>query len=142
MKNETKITARYAETDRMGVIHHSVYAVWFEVGRTNFIKMMGVTYSQLEKDGIMLPLSELQCTYYRPVNYEDEVVIETAVQKITFSRIVFHYRVLLDGELMAEGFTTHAFVDSKTFRPMNGKKFHPELFAKLAAAQEKQPEES
>ena len=131
MKYETHITARYAETDQMGIIHHSVYPVWFEVGRTDFIKMLGIGYGQLEKDGVMLPLSELSCKYIRPLHYEDEVIIQTSVQKVTFSRIQFSYKVLLDGVLMAEGSTTHGFVDSKTLRPLNMKKFDQQLFEKL-----------
>ena len=131
MKYETHITARYAETDQMGIIHHSVYPVWFEVGRTDFIKMLGIGYGQLEKDGVMLPLSELSCKYIRPLHYEDEVIIQTFVQKVTFSRIQFSYKVLFDGVLMAEGSTTHGFVDSKTLRPLNMKKFDQQLFEKL-----------
>ena len=66
--NRLEITARYAETDMMGIIHHSVYAVWFEAARTEFIKMTGISYTQLEKSGIMLPLSELCCKYILPVH--------------------------------------------------------------------------
>ena len=131
MINETPITARYAETEQMGIIHHSVYPVWFEVGRTNFIKMIGIGYGQLEKNGVMLPLSELTCKYIKPVHYEDEVIIQTSVQKLTVSRIQFAYKVLLDGVLMAEGTTTHGFVSSDTLRPLNMKKFDQQLFDKL-----------
>ena len=128
---ETHITARYAETDQMGIIHHSVYPVWFEVGRTDLIKILGIGYGQLEKNGVMLPLSELSCKYIKPLRYEDEVVIQTSIQKVTFSRIQFSYKVLLDGAVMAEGSTTHGFVDSKTLRPLNMKKFNQQLFEKL-----------
>ena len=131
MINETPITARYAETDQMGIIHHSIYPVWFEVGRTNFIKMLGISYSQLEKDGVMLPLSALDCRYIKPVHYEDEVIVQTSVMKLTVSRIQFSYKVLLDGVLMAEGSTTHGFVSSDTLRPLNMKKFDQQLFEKL-----------
>ena len=131
MINETPITARYAETDQMGIIHHSVYPVWFEVGRTNFIRMIGTGYGQLEKNGVMLPLSELSCKYIRPIHYEDEVIIRTSVMKLTVSRIQFSYKVLLDGVLMAEGSTTHGFVDSNTLRPLNMKKFNQQLFEKM-----------
>ena len=131
MINETPITARYAETDQMGIIHHSVYPVWFEVGRTNFIKMLGIGYRQLEKDGVMLPLSALDCRYIKPIHYEDEVIIQTSVIKLTVSRIQFGYKVLLDGVLMAEGSTTHGFVNSDTLRPLNMKKFNQQLFEKM-----------
>ncbi len=133
MKNETYITARYAETDQMGIIHHSVYPVWFEVGRTNFIRMLGISYSELEREGIMLPLSRLECHYLCPVHYEEEVLLETRVEKLTASRIQFSYRVLLDGTLMAEGSTTHGFVNADTLKPLNMKKYCEELYLQLAA---------
>ena len=132
MKCETKIIARYAETDQMGIIHHSVYPVWYEAARTDFIKYAGITYTQLEKMGVMLPLAELTCRYFRPVHYEDEVTVVTETLKLSAAKIIFRYRVILDGELMAEGTTTHGFVSSETFRPVNLKKLMPEFYAKLS----------
>lgn len=134
MKCEVTITARYAETDQMGIIHHSVYPVWFEVGRTEFIKMAGITYTQLEKDGVMLPLSELTCRYLRPVHYEDRVRLEVTIDKVSYAKIVFRYQVFLDGALMAEGTTTHGFVSSQTFRPVNIKKLMPDFYETLTKA--------
>ncbi len=132
MKCETKIIARYAETDQMGIIHHSVYPVWYEAARTDFIKYAGITYTQLEKMGVMLPLAELTCRYFRPVHYEDEVTVVTETIKLSAAKIIFRYRVILDGELMAEGTTTHGFVSSDTFKPVNLKKLMPEFYAKLS----------
>ncbi|MFR3009310.1 MAG: acyl-CoA thioesterase, partial [Pseudoruminococcus massiliensis] len=63
MKCESKIVARYAETDQMGIVHHSVYPIWFEVGRTDFIKLTGMSYTELEESGVMLPLASLECKY-------------------------------------------------------------------------------
>ena len=131
MRCETRIVARYAETDQMGVIHHAVYPVWFEVSRTEYIKTAGMTYTELEKAGVMMPLSELSCKYYIPVHYEDEVTIITETVKLTFSRVTFRYRVMLNGSLMTEGSTTHAFVSTDTFRPVSLKKVMPELYEKL-----------
>ncbi len=125
------ITARYAETDMMGIIHHSVYPVWFEAARTHFIKSTGMTYSELERRGVMLPLAELSCQYILPIHYEDEVVVETRLSGLSFAKIEFSYRVILDGKTMAQGKTLHGFVDSKTFRPLSIKKVQPELYAKL-----------
>lgn len=122
------ITARYAETDMMGIIHHSVYPVWFEAARTHFIKSTGLKYSELEKSGIMLPLSELNCKYFHPVHYEDEVTIETIVSKLSFAKIEFSYRAVIDGKIMAQGSTVHGFVDSSSFRPLNIKKKDPALY--------------
>ena len=136
MRYETKITARYAETDQMGIIHNSVYAVWYEAARTEFIKISGITYSQLEAKGIMLPLTELGCKYLLPVHYEDEVTIETRITRISFAKVTFGYRVLLNGNVMNEGFTSHGFVDSKTFKPLNIKKVFPEFYEKLKSIRE------
>ena len=70
---ETKITVRYAETDQMGVAHHSVYAVWYEVARTEFAKKYIIPYSEAEKIGIMMPVAELTSKYYKSAFYEDEL---------------------------------------------------------------------
>ena len=133
--NRLEITARYAETDMMGIIHHSVYAVWFEAARTEFIKMTGITYSELEKQGIMLPLSELCCKYILPLHYEDRVIVETRISSMSFAKIEFSYRVMHEGNVTAEGKTLHGFVDSKTFRPVSLKKVRPELYEKLKEAE-------
>ena len=126
-----EIKARYAETDMMGIIHHSVYPVWYEAARTEFIKMAGMTYTELEKGGIMLPLSELNCKYFRPIKYEDVVTVQTRLSKLSFAKIEFSYRVMLDGQIMASGSSLHGFVDAKTFRPVSLKKVRPELYEKL-----------
>lgn len=133
LKNETLITARYAETDQMGIIHHSIYPVWFEVGRTNFIKMLGFKYSQMEKDGIMLPLALLSCNYLQPIHYEDEIVVETSVKEIRYAKIEFSYKVIMKNTntLMATGSTVHGFVNSQTFKPINLKKVNPKMYQKL-----------
>ena len=120
MEFEINITARYAETDQMGIIHHSVYPVWFEVARTEFIKTSG-----------MLPLSELTCKYIYPVHYEDNVTIRVNIEKLSFAKITFGYKVILDGRVMSQGTTTHGFVDSNTFRPVNIKKVMPDFYEKL-----------
>lgn len=133
MESITKITARYAETDRMGIIHHSVYPVWFEVGRTDYIKQCGMSYSEMEKSGVMTPLSELHCKYFKPAYYEDRLLIKTTVSKISAARITFNYKVVNEstGELLCVGSTVHGFVDTNTFRPVNSKKALPEIFEKI-----------
>ena len=133
MESITKITARYAETDRMGIIHHSVYPVWFEVGRTDYIKQCGMSYSEMEKSGVMTPLSELYCKYFKPAYYEDRLLIKTTVSKISAARITFNYQVVNEstGELLCVGSTVHGFVNTNTFRPVNSKKALPEIFEKI-----------
>ena len=93
MITKSFVTARYAETDQMGVIHHSVYAVWYELARTDFIKKVGISYSKMEEMGILLPLSELTCKYHQATLYEYEITIETRILALTPSRIQFGYTV-------------------------------------------------
>ena len=74
------LIVRYAETDRMGIVHHSNYPVWFEAGRTEYIKQNGISYSEIEKEGILLPLLELKCRFINSSTYEDRIVVRTSVR--------------------------------------------------------------
>ena len=82
----------------------------------------------------MLPLASLECRYIIPVKYEDEVIIETTVVSVKAAKIEFHYRVLRGNQVCSEGGTVHAFVDSKTFRPINMRKANQSLYEKFSAA--------
>ncbi len=133
MHSRTKIVVRYAETDQMGIAHHSNFPIWYEQGRTDYIKMFGTTYSDMEKAGVMTPLRNLTCHFKLPARYEDELIIRTWCTSISAARIEFSYTVKKieeDGSEieLAYGTTEHGFVDSKTFRPCNVKKRLPELF--------------
>ena len=130
--SKTYLTVRYAETDMMGIVHHSRYYPWFEVARTDFIKKTGVTYSQMEREGILLPLTETGAKYIYGLRYEDEVMVTCRLSKLTVARCEFEYEVyrLPDKTLMSQGITKHGFVD-KTLRPINLKKAHPDLWEKL-----------
>jgi acyl-CoA thioester hydrolase len=136
MHSRSYITVRYAETDRMGIAHHSNYPVWFEVGRTDFIKMFGTTYSDMENAGVMLPLVNLTCHFIQPALYEDELIVRTWCIHMTAARIEFAYsvkRINPDGSETELGYgtTEHGIVDSKTFRPCNIKKRLPVLYDKI-----------
>jgi acyl-CoA thioester hydrolase len=95
---ETGLTVRYAETDRMGIVHHSNYPVWFEAGRTQFIKALGISYSEIEGRGFLLPLLELHCKYKGAARYEDEIIVRTTLKEISFTRVTFLYEVFKNGE--------------------------------------------
>ena len=131
-KSETRLTVRYAETDMMGIVHHSRYYPWFEQARTDFIKRSGLTYSQMEKMGILLPLTETQCRYIYGLTYEDEVLITCEIEKLTVARIEFAYEVykLPEMKKASEGKTKHGFVD-KDMRPLNLKKALREVWENL-----------
>lgn len=133
MISETKITVRYAETDRMGIVHHSVYPIWYEAARTEAIKKIGMTYSALEKNGIMTPLVELNSKYITPAEYEDILVIKVGISKLTPARIVFDYQVVKQGEdkPINTGSTTHAWVGND-LRPINLKKQFPDIFDRVS----------
>ena len=138
MHSKSYLTVRYAETDRMGIAHHSNYPVWYEVGRTDYIKMFGVTYSQMEEAGVMMPLTNLSCHFINPAYYEDNVIIRTWIIGLKAARIQFTYTVKKINEDGSEtelgyGTTEHGIVDSSSFRPCNLRKRMPELFEQLKA---------
>ncbi len=130
MPNITKLTVRYAETDKMGVVHHAVYPVWFEVARTDYIKAIGMSYAKMEEDGVMLPVVGITCRYRQPARYDDEITVVTKITRLNAARIEFSYEALLpDGEAACEGTSSHAFVDAETFKPINFAKRCPEFFS-------------
>lgn len=130
--SQTHITVRYSETDMMGIVHHSRYYPWFEQARTDFIKTTGITYSEMEKMGIMLPLTETNCKYLYGLTYEDEIIVTCTIERLTVARVDFVYEVFRLPEMkkMSEGRTKHGFIDNE-FRPVNLKKNYPQLWEKL-----------
>ncbi len=133
--SETAFTARYGETDQMGIIHHSNYPVWFEAGRTGFFKEIGIWYSKIEEKGILLPLTDLRCSYISPARYEDEIVVKTKIEEMSCVRLAFNYEVLNkdSGIIIAKGQTSHAWTD-KSLKPQNIQKKLPELYQALVEA--------
>jgi acyl-CoA thioester hydrolase len=109
--HRTQETVRYYETDRMNVAHHTTYLVWFEIGRTNLLKVSGHTYREMEEAGYLLPVVEYSCRMVKSVDYEDRVIIETCIDEIKSRTITFHYRILKDIHTIAEGMTKHVCVD-------------------------------
>lgn len=133
--SESKLKVRYVETDQMGIVHHSNYYPWFEVGRSDFIMESGITYSQMEGEGVLLPLVESYCKYNEGAKYEDDILVKTFIEEISPVKVIFNYNVIRekDGKLLAKGKTTHAFVN-KDFKIVNLKKKYPviwENFSKL-----------
>lgn len=131
---ETYVTVRYQETDQMGVAHHSVYPIWYEEARTNFIKhCIGISYTQIEKIGILFPLSELNCKYIKPALYEDKLKIHTYIKSVSPVKLEFEYKIYKDEELINIGYTEHPFV-SKDFKIINLKKYNLELYNTINSA--------
>ncbi len=113
MVHRERVRVRYAETDQMGIAHHSAYVVWFEVGRSGWLRARGMSYARVEEElGIFLVLSELWVRYHRPARYDQEVTVETELAAVRSRGLTFRYRVRADdGTLLAEGETGHIAVD-------------------------------
>jgi acyl-CoA thioester hydrolase len=113
--SRSSIRVRYAETDQMGVAYHGNYFAWFEVGRTDLLRNLGVTYRDLEKDGLRLPVIEAGARFLRPARYDDVLDIHTRVSSLGGARIGFEYEVRRDGTEapLATGSTAHAAVDGR-----------------------------
>ncbi len=128
----TKIQVRYCETDRMGVVHHSRYFPWFEVGRTEFFKQTGISYDAIEKQGVLLPLVDCYCKFIQGAVYGDEIYIAVSLESLGVAKCKFAYEILRaeDEALLATGYTTHGFT-TPDFQPVNIKKKFPELYELL-----------
>lgn len=144
----THLRVRYGETDAMGVVYHSNYFRYFEVGRSQTFRTLGYSYKKFESEGFMLPVTHCESTFYSPARYDDILWIETSVQQYKGARLKLHYKVYkqnnsdvldenapTDGQnliLLVEGNTSHAIVDSQ-LKPVNIKKSKPDFHQVLEA---------
>jgi acyl-CoA thioester hydrolase len=110
-QHDVEIRVRYAETDRMGYLHHSHYPVYFEQGRTELLRQRGINYRDIEDQGFFLVIARLECKYKKPARYDDVLRLRTIVQRVTPVRIEHRYEVYRGEELLTEGSTTLACVD-------------------------------
>lgn len=132
-KNRFSFRVRYEETDRMGIVYHSNYIVWFDMGRTEFLRALGYAYSDLEKEGVWLPIIEVGCTYKNPAKYDEEVTVETYIEELTRVKIRFGYKVYRGEELLVEGFTVQAFTTDK-LKPIGLNRVRPDIYKMLSDA--------
>jgi acyl-CoA thioester hydrolase len=112
--HETLLRVRYAETDKMGVVYHANYLVWFEIGRTEFCRARGFSYRDMEEnDNAFLVVAESYCRYKAPARYDDELVVRTHITELRRRSLRFGYEVvrLSDGQVIAEGETGHVVTD-------------------------------
>lgn len=109
---------RYAETDQMGVVYHGNYAVYFEMGRVEWLRNLGVSYKQMEESGIMLPVVSLTMNYKKPAHYDDLLTVTTRFKNQTSVKIEFDYEIHNEkGDLLTTGYSLLVFVDRKTGKP-------------------------
>lgn len=115
---EIEIRVRYAETDQMGFVYYGNYATYFEVARVESLRALGMSYKELEKSGIMLPVLEYNCKYLKPAKYDDLLTIKTTIKSIPTARIFFEYEVFNENkELLTIASTTLVFVQAANKRP-------------------------
>lgn len=114
----TTTEVRYAETDAMGVVHHSVYAVWMELARIGFLRRYGLAYEELEKQGYAIPVVEINIRYFRPARFGSVIRLEVGLKMDGSARFSFEYSIYCENELLARSFTGHVFTrQGKPCRP-------------------------
>ncbi|AZR72055.1 hypothetical protein BBF96_00790 [Anoxybacter fermentans] len=127
MKGKIQFRVRYAETDAMGIVHHANYYIWFEMGRTELLRELGLEYRSMEKKGIFCPVIESRCYYKNSARYDDFLTLETEIKSVNKATWTFSYRVLRDDQLLAEGYTVHCFINREG-KPVALKKANPEMY--------------
>jgi acyl-CoA thioester hydrolase len=127
-----RLRVRYAETDGMGIVHHSRYLPWLEMGRTELMRAHGFTYRKLEEMGVNLTVIEVNVRYRRPARYDDPIVVYTRLAEFGRVRVRFEYKVYNeeDNALLCEAYTEHAFV-GRDGRPIRVERQFPEAWAVL-----------
>ena len=117
-EHTTKVRVRYGETDQMGYMYYGNYAEFYEVGRVEMLRSLGMTYSGMEASGVMMPVLEMNCKYLKPALYDDEISIKVIMNKMPGVKIHFKYELYNPGgEMINVGETLLVFVNMKTNRP-------------------------
>lgn len=129
---ELNVRVRYAETDQMGVVYHGNYAQYFEMGRVEWLRNLGVSYKWMEENGVMLPVVTLTMNYKRPAKYDDLLTIKTIFKSQTSVKIEFDYEIYNEaGDLLTTGYSMLVFVDIKTGKPVLPPKYVTEKLENL-----------
>ena len=119
MKNfSIKIKVRYCETDQMGLVHHGSYINYFEEARIAWISNLGFSYSEMEKSGIILPVSKLNVSYLRPAYFDDDLLLSVEIAELPTSRLIFDYTIKKEEEVIVTGTTVLAFLNKETKKPV------------------------
>lgn len=115
----------------MGVVYNGNYPAFFEVARTELMRHFGLPYTEVEKQGYLLPLTELHCNYIRPAEYDDVISIEAELDLSILPRIKFIYNIFRESTTIASGFTTHIFVQASNMKPVKPPKFFNDTLLKI-----------
>lgn len=136
---EHRLRARYAETDQMGVIYHANYFNWFEIGRTEMIRELGIPYRSLEESGLLLPVVDLDAKFIKPAYYDDQICIRTRITDASQIRISFEVHIVREAteeeneQLLVTGHTKHVWLN-RSWKPVRIDREAPELYALLMSA--------
>jgi acyl-CoA thioester hydrolase len=110
---KSQLRVRYAETDKMGIVYHSNYLIWFEVGRSELFREIDLPYTRFEEQGLALAVVEASCRYRSPAHYDDELEVVTVIEKLTTRSVTFSYQIFRQGKVLAEGKTVHLFINKE-----------------------------
>ncbi len=124
VRHVSQVRVRYADTDKMGIVYNGEYLMYFEIARTEMLRSMGLPYTTLEADGILLPVLEAHVEYLRPAFYDDVLSLEASYTPSNGATIRIEYVIMRDGVTLATGYSRHSFVNAATWRPVRP----PELF--------------
>ena len=128
----TSIRVIYADTDAMGVVYHTNYIKWFEVGRSELLRSIGYPYSRMEEEGVLLPVAECSCKFRAPAVYDDLLDITARIIEMKAATVTLEYEIRRQnsGELLATGWTKHAVTDP-SFKPVRLREKNPGLFNRI-----------
>ncbi|MEH7613648.1 acyl-CoA thioesterase [Gottfriedia acidiceleris] len=127
--SEKLIEVRYAETDAMGVVYHANYLVWFEIGRTQLIKDLGFNYAEMESQGVISPVIDLNVSYKKSLRYGQTAKVKTKIKTLTPLKVIYEYEIMNEeGDICCIGNSTHVLVHKDTFRPIKFKKMFPDWY--------------
>jgi acyl-CoA thioester hydrolase len=128
--NETQLRVQYYETDQMGVVHHSNYIRYFEIGRTEMMRRIGLTYKEVEDSGTVMPIIGVEARYFFPAHYDEIICVKSFIKEMPKARMTVYYEIYNEqGKLLADGNTTLAFLNKETGRPQRAPESMINLFS-------------
>ncbi len=125
--SDTKVRILYAHTDKMGVVYYGNYFVFFEAGRNDMLRILGMPYTEIESLGYIIPVLKSHCEYFTPAKYDQLINIRCFLKEMPAARMRIDYEVTFEGEKIATGYTEHCFANMHTFKPSRP----PEKFTEL-----------
>lgn len=137
VSDTVEIRVRYSETDQMGVVYHGSYVPYFEIGRVEWLRKSGVSYKQMELDGVALPIVSMTLNYKKPARYDDLLTIRTTMAKQESVRIEFDCEIRHEnGDLLTTAYFVLVFVDVNTGRPITPPDYIKELLSRMTAVED------